>query len=155
MLRLIRLDHNYIDQDNNKQFGVLVVNGIPLVTIERPWLPMEKYPAGKPSFSCVPPGRYKLVKAYSPKYKKEMWYLENKELGVVVRKEQKKEDWHRWGCMFHPANWVRQINGCIAPGSTIALMGDDVGVTDSRNSNDLLYKYLEKESNPEILIDWS
>ena len=155
MIKLTRLDHRYLGvHDIDKQFGVMVVDGKPLTTLERPWVPSGKYPAGESCVSCVPSGEYSLIKAHSPKYGGDMFYLENRDLGVVLREEEKRQSWHRWGCMFHPANWVRQINGCVAAGITIAMIGDDMGVTESRKANTILHNYLDKQSDPRILISW-
>jgi hypothetical protein len=80
--------------------GSLLLNGVGLChTIELPWKNNEQ---GK---SCIPEGRYELVKRYSPKFK---WHLlvcnvPNRELILI-----------------HPYNnAMRQARGCIAPVTTI------------------------------------
>ena len=40
--------------------GVLEINGKRLHTIERPWVPDPECPAGRPFYSCVPAGVYRV-----------------------------------------------------------------------------------------------
>lgn len=65
-------------------------------TLELPWLD------NKPKISCVSPGIFPLVWEYSDKFKKYLWELKD----VPGRSESK----------IHNANYVRQLEGCIAVG---------------------------------------
>jgi hypothetical protein len=72
-------------------------NGEQLVclTIELPWKD------NKTSVSCIPEGRYELVKRYSEKYK---WHL-------LLKKVP-----NRSFILIHPANdALKELRGCIAP----------------------------------------
>ena len=82
-------------------------------TLELPWRKNQR------GISCVPPGSYRLVYEYSPKFKRMLWELK----GVPGRSE----------CKFHTANYVHQLNGCIAPGVHYIDM-DGNGVLDITNS---------------------
>ena len=158
MLVLNRVDHRYLnvrDDSSKKQFGAMIVDGKPMVTLERPWIADEDSPSGKPMESCVPAGTYSLIAAFSPKYNKDMYYLVNEDNGVFLRKEERRYDSDRWGCMFHSANWVHQINGCIAPGLEISLIGEDTGVTSSRSATKALTDYLDSTNDPCVVINWT
>ena len=69
-------------------------------TIELPWKNNKK------RVSCIPEGKYLLRKRYAPKFR---WHLEI----VGVR--------NRTFILFHPANnALRELNGCIAPVTTLS-----------------------------------
>lgn len=72
-------------------------------TIERPWLDNEKF------VSCIPEGKYK-VEPFSGRKYKDVWEIKDVE--------------NRTAILFHAANWVRQLHGCIAPGLTAGYIKD-------------------------------
>ena len=76
--------------------GVLLLDGRELCkTIELPWV------QNTPRVSCIPEGRYVLLKKYSPKFE---WHFE---LAKVLG---------RSAILLHPANdAARELKGCIAP----------------------------------------
>lgn len=80
--------------------GKILHDGLALChTIELPWEENAK------RISCIPEGRYELVKRYSPKFK---WHLQV--CGVPERD----------GILMHPANdAMKELKGCIAPVSII------------------------------------
>ena len=139
------------------RLGVIVIPRQALLTIERPWLPNPKAPDGKgagtPNKSCVPIGEYDLVLSNSPSEGMQ-WHLLNPDLGVFVSPQDCTESWHRWGCMFHPANYVYQLEGCIAPGLGLGDINGD-GVIDVESSRAALVKikgYLEGETTAKLRI---
>jgi hypothetical protein len=150
MLLLKRVSKEYLglnkEELEHAQFGVMIVEGYPIVTIERPWLPEPGYPAGKSMISCIPKGEYEIKKEYSTKYKKNMYYLENKELGVFAKQSPSNEKWHRTNCMFHVANWVGEINGCIAAGTRIEKKKGEYAISESTPAVARLYQYLDKQN---------
>jgi hypothetical protein len=81
--------------------GTLVSEGqFICYTIELPWKENKK------RVSCIPEGKYLLRKRYAPKFG---WHLEV----VGVR--------NRTFILFHPANnALRELNGCIAPVTTLS-----------------------------------
>lgn len=91
-----------------------------VATLELPWK------ENKTNVSCIPEGTYKVVKTYSPRFKKKLWLVK----GVPGRS----------GIRFHPANFVRQLQGCIAPGLThYDIDGDGIiDITNSRKGMALL-----------------
>ena len=73
-------------------------------TLEQIWLD------NLPGKSCVPNGHYELIPHQSPKFGS-TFALKNLALDVGVFKGQAI----RYGCLFHVANYVHQLQGCIAP----------------------------------------
>lgn len=64
----------------------------------------------KRRISCIPKGKYKLKKHYSPKFGKCFWIQD-----VPGRSE----------ILIHPANYTRQLLGCIAVGLNHADINND------------------------------
>jgi len=95
--------------------GVMEIAGTNnrLHTIERPWVagnePGED--GGEPGVSCVPYGTYELVLHDTPAHP-HTFALVNRELDVT--------HWpvpgFRSAVLIHPANWARELRGCIALG---------------------------------------
>jgi hypothetical protein len=152
-IRLIRLSDNP-EGANNAVYGTIYFGNDQVHSMERPWIPSEEYPSGKSNESCFPVGTYDLVKDFSPKYGHEMWYAVNHDLGVYLRPEDRQHDWQRWGCMIHSANWVNQLNGCVAPGLTRGMIGSTYGIGSSKAAQDKLYSYIETLQNPKISVEW-
>ena len=155
MIRLVRDSDNSDDRANSGTYGRIIAGDISLHSMERPWIPSSEWPSGKPMESCFPVGTYDLVKEYSPKYGKSMYYVVNPDHGVYLRKEDRFHDWERWGCMIHPANWVHQINGCVAPGMSRGVIGDSYGVGSSRSAVEKLYEHIDKAESPRLSVEWS
>lgn len=84
--------------------GILFINGEQTChCIELPWKNNE------PRISCIPEGKYRLSKRYSPQFGQHL-YVED-----VPR---------RTGILIHPANDAKQeLQGCIAPVTTITAPG--------------------------------
>jgi hypothetical protein len=77
----------------------------------------------QPNVSCVPEGQYALIEHYSPSFG-ETYALLNHDLGVGVYPGES----HRSLILIHKANWVRQLEGCIAPGTVIGTLDDEWAV---------------------------
>jgi hypothetical protein len=82
------------------------------VTLELPWLNNQR------RISCIPPGTYRIRPRVSQKYGLHLHIL-----NVPNR------DW----ILIHEANFVHQLQGCIAVGQTIADLNRD-GVPDITSS---------------------
>jgi hypothetical protein len=91
-----------------------------------------------PYISCVPEGVYQLVEHNSPKYG-DTFALLNHALDVGVM----KGDALRWGCLIHAANWMIQLQGCIAPGTSLGVLGGKWAVTGSRNARKRIFALIE------------
>ncbi|MGV3528067.1 MAG: DUF5675 family protein [Flavisolibacter sp.] len=84
--------------------GDLYMDGVlQCFTIELPWLNNQR------RISCIPEGRYRLEKRYSPKFKLHIEVLDVK---------------GRSGILIHPANdALKELKGCIAPVSQLTGAG--------------------------------
>lgn len=105
--------------------GTMLAGDSKLATIERPWIPdpdTDTGLAGKEQVSCVPDGEYILRPHYSERYPLETgswaYALVNPELGVYYQPGDipAGQKYGRSAILIHPANYVRQLQGCIAPG---------------------------------------
>lgn len=76
-------------------------------SLERPWLNNQR------QISCIPAGRYRLKKRYSQKFGWHLWLQNVPDRSLIL---------------IHTANYVRQLQGCIAPGLK---KGDTATVYDS------------------------
>jgi hypothetical protein len=102
----------YVEKDNKILFECY--------TLELPWKDNQR------RVSCIPQGTYKAVKHRSPKFGNSIWIKD-----VPNRSE----------ILIHPANYVRQLLGCIAVGKDLRdIDGDSLeDTTASRNTmNELL-----------------
>ena len=120
-------------------YGVLTVVDGPLtlfkcLTLELPWRDNKR------SISCAPPGAYPMDFEWSPRFKQNLWELKE----VPNRSEIK----------IHSANYVEQLNGCIALGSGIAdINGDGIAdITNSRATVGRFHKVLKDEKTVYIII---
>jgi hypothetical protein len=84
--------------------GSLLIDGVGLChTIELPWKNNEH------EVSCIPEGKYELVKRYSPKLKWHLWLLNVPNRDLIL---------------IHPYNdAMKEAKGCIAPVTTITSEG--------------------------------
>lgn len=117
----------------------------------------------QPGHSCVPIGTYQLVQHTSARLHEDdgvtplrTWALVNPSLGVTHSPDDpipgNCQYPHRSECLIHPANFARQLEGCIAPGAarTRAQGSGEWMVTNSRESFKMLRAYLD--AHPE---DWT
>jgi hypothetical protein len=97
----LELTRRYLPEATN---GSLFCNEVFVChTIELPWKDNQK------GVSCIPEGRYEIVKRYSPRFQ---WHLLVK--GVPQRSV----------VLIHPANdALRELKGCIAPVCTLTGAG--------------------------------
>lgn len=85
--------------------GVLVMpSGRELFTLEQAWR------NNKPFESCIPDGAYLIEPYDSPKFGR-VYIVSG---GMVSKFPTPKQ--HRWGILFHAANRVSELQGCIALG---------------------------------------
>lgn len=125
MDRTVRLTRH--DKATTYTLGRLTVlgyRGIALyecVTLELPWR------NNQPRTSCIPEGIYPMVLEYSPAFNRKLWELKD----VPGRSEVK----------IHPANYVTQLRGCIAPGLKYADLNGD-GTIDVASSLVALVRFM-------------
>lgn len=100
-------------------------------SLELPWR------NNKPNISCIPQGKYKVVKRRSPKYD-DHFHIQGVE--------------NRSYILIHPANFVYQLRGCIAVGMDLVDINSDdtIDITNSKNTVLELLKILPSEFFIEI-----
>ena len=101
---VIKLNREY---KKNATTGILSIRNEELCyTLERPW----SY--NRVRESCIPEGNYpiglKMYGLWHEKWKDEDWY---KGVIILTGTEPRSE------ILIHTANYVHQLNGCIAPGT--------------------------------------
>lgn len=130
-----------------------------IYTLERPWVPcvsgpppagnMFPPPCGQKGVSCIPPGVYDLV-PHNTEAHPDTFALVNPDLWVYhfdsdVPRE--KRGYARTAVLIHPANWVEELRGCIAPGMHRQLIAPVAGrppmIERSREAFALLRPYLK------------
>ncbi|HEY2068249.1 MAG TPA: DUF5675 family protein [Rhizomicrobium sp.] len=99
-------------------FGVLYLDDTLLaafaVTCEQPWK------NNAPGHSCIPAGQYDLLPYNSPKHG-ETVVFHNPALGIYGTPDRIPAGCKgRSLCEIHPANWPRQLEGCVAVGLVVA-----------------------------------
>jgi len=102
MKDLILTRYYTLDQTFGTLFGD---QGLQLVTIEQPWCD------NIPFKSCVPEGEYTVIRDSRPKHSR-TFTLINEDLGITRYPAAGMRD----SCLFHVANVVTDIEGCIGPG---------------------------------------
>lgn len=100
-------------------------------TLELPWVNNNR------RVSCIPAGKYKAIKHVSPKFGNCLWLKD-----VPNRSE----------ILIHPANYVRQLLGCIAVGSKHIDINRD-GLMDVADSKKTVNKLLDLIEGKEIEVD--
>lgn len=100
-------------------------------TVELPWKD-NKY-----QISCIPEGRYKVVRRWSKKYKQHFWIKDVPGRDLIL---------------IHVANYTRDLLGCIGVGKTHKDIDGDgiIDVTDSRLKLDRMIEAMPEEFEIEI-----
>jgi hypothetical protein len=109
--------------------------GIELYTIERPWIEHDQA-GGRPFESCIPDGTYDLV-PYRRRNGDKVFALVNADLGVYFTEAARIPDANgikhgRYKCLVHPGNYVDDVVGCIAPGTSRSIHSNRMMVGSSR-----------------------
>lgn len=109
-----------------------------LWSLEDPWAD------NKPFDSCVPDGVYDLVPHDSPKHP-DTWALVNPELDIYHLPHDiplEKRGKGRFGILIHAGNFEADVEGCIAPGKSPALVNDRFMVAHSKTAMELIRRVL-------------
>ncbi|WP_340198613.1 DUF5675 family protein [Ascidiimonas sp. W6] len=103
-------------------------------SLERGWLNNTR------NISCIPAGNYNLKLEWSPRFQKDLWEI----YGVPNRRE----------CKFHAANFVRQLNGCIALGEKRVDLDVDglLDVSNSRNTMKKFHKAMGQDTVARLVV---
>lgn len=119
--------------------GELVVGDHTYWSLERPWLPDS--PGGRSKQSCVPAGIYALRRHTRPNGDKVLALI-NPGLGVFYQAADRPSGVGRFLILIHAANYVEDIEGCIAPGDDYVLSGGRDMVTNSRRTMQRILGYI-------------
>jgi hypothetical protein len=120
--------------------------------MERPW------EDNKPFYSCIPSGTYELVPHNSFKFKLETFALVNKDLGVTHYQDKSIKN-NRYAILIHPASFVHNLAGCLAPGFVFSKIeenkeGESTMLSRSRDATKELLALIKKENIKYIDIEW-
>lgn len=128
----LKLKRSNFGESKTETLGILHCGDKRFFTLELPWLD------NAPSISCIPPGKYKWKKRFSPGKKCEVIEL----IDVPGRSY----------IQIHLGNYTRQIEGCILPGMGLKDIDDD-GIFDVTNSGEAFDKIMSMTAdNGEIEI---
>lgn len=127
--------------------GVVIIdNNNIFYSLEQPWNNNIPYN------SCIPDGLYSLEPFQSNKFG-DTFALVNPTLNVYKNSQDRKADLDRFACLIHPANFVDQLQGCIAFGMGRKLLADkskggqlDLAVADSRKAVSKILSYIRQEN---------
>lgn len=100
--------------------GMLRAGDLSVETLELPWRPgTPPSVCGRQGMSCVPPGKYDLVLHNSAKHP-QTFALSQPQLGVFSDVSNIPCDFGlaRSDVLIHVANYVKELEGCIAVGYT-------------------------------------
>lgn len=129
-----------------------------IYTLERPWIPAPAQlrappPCGVKGVSCIPPGIYDLV-PHSTDAHPDTFALVNPDLWIYHFESDvppTRRGVARTAVLFHPANYVEELRGCIAPGMTrIPYPTSKPSVGTSRHAFALLRPFLRDAKQIEI-----
>lgn len=112
--------------------GIMWLNANEYVyTLERPW--RSGAPGGVSFESCVPDGSYELIPHQRPNGDN-VFALRNPDHSVYYTKEERGSKPGRYLILIHPANYVEQVVGCIAPGMVRTIYDNKRMVANSREA---------------------
>jgi hypothetical protein len=126
-LRLIR-----VTEHAGATFGVLCINEAPeFLTVEDAWRSNET------KVSCIPVGRYKIIRHKSPRF------------GNVYKVLDVPEREH---ILIHAGNTHRDTEGCILLGMQYGKIGSDSAILASRSAFLQFMKLMENTPEAQLLI---
>ena len=126
-LRLIR-----VTEHAGATFGVLCIDEAPeFLTVEDAWRSNET------KVSCIPVGRYKIIRHKSPRF------------GNVYKVLDVPEREH---ILIHAGNTHRDTEGCILLGMQYGKIGSDSAILASRSAFLQFMKLMENTSEAQLLI---
>ena len=127
----MKLLRGYTD---NGTFGDLVLGGEKLCEVlERPWLD------NKPFESCIPEGEYIMQWYDSPKFGRTIALT-----GGTVSLF-KSASHSRYGILIHIANRVSELQGCLAPGRRLGVLGKEWAVMASGDALRRILPIIDRE----------
>ena len=143
-------------QDETGTYGVLMAPGIGIwATCEAPWVPTgEPIDWGTKGQSCLPWGHYILHLHRSPKYGTRWHIVDSLDDGKGVTLTE-QPSCSRSHCMIHPANWAKELMGCIALGTSynsVSPTGAPM-VSNSKYAVSTLEQGLQSDMDHKLIIE--
>jgi hypothetical protein len=132
---------------DTETMGRLNVGEVTLHTVEQEW--RSTHPGGQPNNSCVPAGRYKLIKHTRPNGDNVL-ALVNPGHAVYHYDHQRPNDVGRFLILLHSGNTSKDVVGCIAPG----LSRSNAFVGSSRPAMGYIMDYVG-DDDAVLHISWS
>lgn len=105
----------------------------------------KRWRDNRPNISCVPEGTYGLREYQSPRFGLSL-ALVNHDLGVGIVPGES----HRSMILIHAANKPSELQGCIAPASSLTSMSGEWAGSSSRDALKKVVKVAETESILEL-----
>jgi len=113
--------------------------------LEPPWLDNQRFK------SCIPSGAYTLLPHEAPRFGLGIAFFG----GSVVLDESKKDYAERFACLIHPANYARQLQGCLAPGLKQGNHEGAPAVWNSRKALAQMQALAEDRPGLKCRIEWA
>ncbi len=137
----LRLEH--FASEPTGTWSRLYVPGIEeiLFAVSPPWI------YNRPFVSRIPVGLYNLERHDSESHRGSWAFV-----GGSVRHRESDPGRSRYSCLLHAANFPRELSGCTAPGSGLASLAGEMGVTNSRDTLAALGEVLEQMESPKIEV---
>lgn len=100
--------------------------------LELPWKDNQR------NISCIPEGHYEVMAHRSPKFGDSFWIRDVKDRSEIL---------------IHPANFTRELRGCLAPGLNFSDIDGDgvIDVKSSRKAMDKLITTMPRRFNLQIV----
>lgn len=117
-------------KNNKATIGQLEYAGITFYTVEKQWRD------NRPFVSCIPDGRYKMVRYNSPRYGEDTWMVSDVPGRTYI--------------LFHVANVPDNVQGCFGLGDSVYPTLE--GVRNSRAAIAKFYDLTASEDEMELTI---
>jgi len=131
--------------------GWLEHAGLKLATIERPWLPNPAGPGGVSRQSCIPDAEY-AVEHFTGERFTDVFRLSNPAVGVFPSVVPAGQAWGRASILIHSGNFVSDVIGCIAVGTSHAIVANQNQILRSRDALIALREALAVGPMPTLTI---
>lgn len=132
MISNLKLKRSNFGESKTETLGMLYCSDKRFFTLELPWLD------NAPNISCIPLGKYKWFKRFSP----------SKKYNVIELIDVPGRSY----IQIHLGNYTRQIEGCILPGMGLKDIDED-GVFDVTHSEKAFNQIMEMTAdNGEVEI---
>lgn len=139
--------------DYYRTLGSLIVGDRYFPTIERPWIKSDLHRGGLNSYSCVPPGTYKVIPHNSARFPN-TYALVNHDLDVYYQPgDIPAGKTGRTAILVHIGNRVQNVIGCIAVGKYHGMLYGEPSVLNSAVAMRELQSLLGRQSHTLTILE--